>query len=114
MVDRPISVAETPVFERQAEKVWSEDEREEFIDFIAKNPEAGDLIQDTGGVRKIRWRQAGTSKRDGVRVIYFYYNSGCPIYLLMVYAKSARTDLSPESKKAGAEIAAALTQRYRH
>ncbi len=114
MVDKPISVAETPLFVRQAEKVWSDEEREEFIDFISKNPESGDLIQDTGGVRKIRWRRAGTSKRDGVRIIYFYYSTACPIFLLMVYAKSMQADLSPEGKKAAKEIATAIKQRYRH
>jgi hypothetical protein len=49
-----ITVAETPLFIRQAEALWSEAEREEFVDYIAHNPEAGDLIPDTGGVRKVR------------------------------------------------------------
>ena len=49
----PVSVIETPQFLRQAEDVWTEDERTGFIDFIARNPEAGDVIPGTGGVRKI-------------------------------------------------------------
>jgi len=47
-------VAETPLFIRQAQDVWDEAEREAFIEFIALNPKEGDLIPETGGVRKIR------------------------------------------------------------
>jgi hypothetical protein len=61
----PVTVVETPQFLRQAESVWSEAERAEFVDFIARDPEAGDVIPDTGGVRKIRWRRAGIGKRGG-------------------------------------------------
>jgi hypothetical protein len=52
-------VAETPLFIEQAEAVWDENGRQAFVDFIAQNPEAGDVIPDTGGVRKVRWIRAG-------------------------------------------------------
>ena len=61
METRPITVAETGVFLRQAVDVWRTDEHSEFIDFIARNPEAGDVIPQTGGLRKIR-RRHGTGK----------------------------------------------------
>jgi hypothetical protein len=51
----PLTVVEMPQFPRQAADVWTEAERTEFVDFIARNPEAGDVIPDTGGVRKVRW-----------------------------------------------------------
>jgi hypothetical protein len=70
VVRRYITVAETPLFVRQAAEVWDESEREAFIEFIARNPEDGDLIPETGGVRKIRWSRAGSGKRGGARVIY--------------------------------------------
>jgi hypothetical protein len=54
----PLSVVETP-----PEDVRSDAERQEFVDYIARNPEAGDLIPDTGGVRKVRWRRQGMGKR---------------------------------------------------
>ena len=47
-----ITVAETPLFQRQAKDVWDENEREDFVNFIARNPEAGDVIADTGGVKR--------------------------------------------------------------
>jgi hypothetical protein len=57
---------------RQAEQVWTDAEREEFVNFIAGKPEAGDLIPETGGVRKVRWGRGGSGKRGGARVIYFH------------------------------------------
>jgi hypothetical protein len=95
----PIVVVETSVFVRQASEIWSDDERETFVDFIARNPTTGDVIPDTGGVRKLRWERAGIGKRGGVRVIYFYYNRECPLYLLMVYAKARQENLKPEEKR---------------
>ena len=64
----PITVAETPLFVRQAAEVWDEAEHDAFVTFIASNPEIGDVIPDTGGVRKVRWSRAGSGKRGGVRV----------------------------------------------
>lgn len=52
---RPIAVAETQAFARSAAKIWSEEELAALIDHVAHNPEAGDLIPGTGGVRKMRW-----------------------------------------------------------
>ena len=100
----PITVVETLTFQRQADDVWSDDEREAFVDFIARNPEAGDVIRDAGGVRKVRWGRGGTGKRGGTRVIYFFYNLDTPLYLLLVYAKAVRTDISPAAKKAVREF----------
>ena len=100
MSARLITVAETPLFLRQAKDVWDETEREEFINFIARHPETGDVIPDTGGVRKVRWGRAGSGKRGGARVIYFYHDADRPLYLLMVYAKARQEDLTPEEKRA--------------
>ena len=109
----PLTVVETPQFLRQAEDVWSETERQEFVDYIARNPEVGDLIPDTGGVRKVRWRRQGMGKRGGARVIYFYHNPTTPLFLLMVYAKAVREDVAPEAKSALAEFAARIKRAVR-
>ena len=95
-MQRLFTVAETPLFVKQVEAVWSAEERAEFIDFIASNPESGDLIPGAGGIRKVRWSRAGTGKRGGVRVIYFFYDEARPLYLLMVYAKARKENLTPE------------------
>ena len=108
-----ITVAETLTFMRQAEAIWNEEEHEAFVDFIARNPEAGDVIPETGGVRKIRWRMQGRGKRGGSRVIYFFYDRAAPIYLLMVYAKGVSENISPEAKKLVREFAARIKQAHR-
>lgn len=71
-----------------------EDERDEFAAFLAKNPEAGDVIQGTGGLRKVRWGRAGSGKSSGVRVIYFTHNAAGEIVLILLYAKSGRDLMS--------------------
>jgi len=78
------------------------------VNFIASSPEAGDLIPDTGGVRKIRWTRAGSGKRGGTRIVYFYHDMGHPLYLLMVYAKARQEDLSPDQKRTVRMLAAIL------
>src|SRR5260370_42683128 len=110
MWTRPITVVETAVFIRQAAGIWSDEARSTFIDFIARNPEVGDLIPQTGGVRKVRWSRQGTGKRGGVRGIYFYHAPDRPLYLLMINAKAQRDDLSPEARRT---VQALVTNRKR-
>jgi hypothetical protein len=113
MADRLITVAETQVFVRQAKEVWSEAERDDFVLYIAGNPEAGTVIPDTRGVRKVRWSRAGSGKRGGVRVIYFYRDRDRPLYLLMVYAKGRQEDLDPDEMRAVRELAATIKGKRR-
>ena len=113
MRTRPITLAETAVFMRQAGALWTDDERFEFVDFIARNPEAGDLIPATGGVRKVRWGRQGSGKRGGVRIIYFYHDPAMPLYLLMIYAKARRDDLSPDARRAIQGLVARLKEAHR-
>ena len=111
MARRLITVAETQLFIRQASAVWTDADREEFIDFIASSPEAGDVIPGTGGVRKIRWGRPGAGKRGGVRVIYFFHDADRPLFLLMVYAKAQKENLSAAETRAARELVAILRGR---
>lgn len=104
----PITVAETQGFARSATKIWNEDQLAALVDHLAHNPEDGDIIPGTGGVRKLRWGKAGVGKRGGARVIYFYYQVDCPLYLLLAYAKAQATDLTADEKKAVAAFAAVI------
>lgn len=89
------TVIETPTFQKQAEKIWSESERMKFINWIAVNPLAGDVIPGADGARKVRWGRAGSGKRGGVRVVYFNLNERGEVVLVMMYAKSDQTNISP-------------------
>lgn len=102
------SVAETPIFTRQTEKLFTEDEKRELIDFLAENPLAGDEIPGTGGVRKVRFAASGRGKRGGARIIYYYLDDTMPLYALLAYAKNDQGDMTPDEKRAVSTLAAAL------
>jgi hypothetical protein len=82
------TVAETEVFVRYAQAVWSDEERSAFVSWIANNPLAGDVIPGTGGLRKMRYSRQGMGKRGGVRVVYYNMLDDGKIWLLIVYSKS--------------------------
>lgn len=107
------TVAETPTFTRQANKLFTENERRELIDYLAEHPLAGDEIPGTGGVRKLRFGASGRGKRGGVRVIYFFGGGRMPIYALLAYSKSDRTDLSPGERRAVAKLADSIKHHGR-
>jgi hypothetical protein len=89
------TVTETEIFQKYAEGVWSESERAEFINWIAANPLAGDVVPGSNGCRKVRWSRSGMGKRGGARVIYFNEIEG-RIWLLIVYAKAKFDNLPAE------------------
>ena len=94
------TIAETPTFVADANKLWSEEERMEFFVWLAASPEAGDVIPESGGCRKVRWSRAGTGKRGGVRVIYFTRLPSGEIWLLLIYPKSMRDNIPGHLLKA--------------
>ncbi|MDR1064263.1 MAG: transcriptional regulator [Azoarcus sp.] len=89
-----LTVIETPMFLRYANKVWDNDERDEFVDWISDNPEAGDVIPGFSPLRKVRWSAQGKGKKGGARVIYFSRLANATVTLLVVYPKSKTEDLS--------------------
>jgi len=103
-----ITVVELTTFSRRAEKLLSAEEHDALIEFLALNPLAGDEIQGTGGVRKVRFGRGGQGKSGGVRVIYYYYADSMPLYALLIYGKGEKTDLSAEDRRTVAALAEAL------
>lgn len=94
-----ITVVETPTFKQHADKIWSEDERLDFIQWIALNPESGDVIPNADGARKVRWSIKGTGKRGGVRVIYFNQLDDGFLYLVAIYKKTKQSNISSQDIK---------------
>jgi len=90
------TVIETPTFVRLADDCWNDEDRTDFITFIASNPEVGDVVPGSGGLRKVRWGRAGRGKRGGARVIYFNRLANGEIWLLLVYAKAVRENISAQ------------------
>ncbi len=93
------TVIETPTFQKQAEKLWDEEDRLAFINWIAENPLAGDVIPGADGARKVRWGRGGLGKSGGARVIYFNMTEREVLLLVAVYAKAERTTMLPTDIK---------------
>lgn len=100
--DAVLAFRETSLFTRRLIERLTDTEYLELQTALILQPELGDLIPDTGGIRKLRWSETrrGKGKRGGVRVIYYWYTAGSLIYFLHIYSKSERADLSDDEKKA--------------
>ena len=82
------SFVETKLFTRLVQEYLSDDEYSELQQALIANPEAGDIIGGSGGVRKLRWSIRGRVKRGGIRVIYFLRTQRGQIWMLTLYAKN--------------------------
>jgi hypothetical protein len=108
----PVSIVETPEFLSATRKLLNEEERTVLVDYLAHNPNAGELIPATGGVRKLRWALAGRGKRGGARVIYFYHNADLPLFLLTAFAKSVQEDISQAARNDFRRLTRLLVANY--
>lgn len=107
-----MTVVETVRFLRDAERLMRGSTRSRLIEFIGANPEAGDLIPETAGVRKLRWALPGGGKRGGTRVIYFFHNENLPVFLLAMYGKNEKANLSKAERNVMAKIVKEIVQQY--
>ena len=85
-------------FEAKARKLLGDAGFEDMLEVLAKAPKKGSVIQDTGGLRKVRIARPGRGKRGGTRVIYYYHNEDKPILLLLIYAKAKQENLTDAQK----------------
>lgn len=109
-----LTIAETDVFIRQAHALFTETELNDLKLLLAVNPEVGDIIKGTGGLRKLRWQARQKGKRGGARVIYFYYNDNMPVHLLLAYSKTEQEDLTPQQKQILSKLVERLKTEVRH
>jgi hypothetical protein len=87
--------------------------RSTAFDHLARRPDAGDPIQGTGGAREVRFAGRGKGKSGGYRVITFYSGGDLPVFLLTVFAKGERADLSQAERNALAQLTKVLVDSYR-
>jgi hypothetical protein len=90
----------------------TDSERETLVAFVGANPEAGEIISESGGVRKVRWALQGMGKRGGARVIYYYHGERLPLFLLTMYAKNRKANLSTAERNAMKRLAPVLVAEY--
>jgi hypothetical protein len=106
-------VVETPEFIKQAKTCMNDKERENFINYLAKNPSDGDLIQGTGGARKVRWQaDAHKGKSGGARIIYYFRDENIPIFLFTAYKKNQKDDLTTIEKTILRKIIKLIVAEY--
>ena len=107
-----LTIAELPEYIRRAEKLMSAAERLDIVNYLAAHPKAGDLMEGTGGVRKLRWGRGAQGKSGGVRVIYYLHSEAMPLYLLTLFAKNERAKLSKAQRNALADMVELLVQHW--
>ena len=105
-----LTVAELPEYLRTAGKLLADADRRAIVDYLAAHPTAGDLIEGTGGVRKLRWARDGRGKSGGVRVVYYFHSQAMPLYLLTMFAKNERANLSKAERNELASLVDVLVQ----
>jgi hypothetical protein len=104
------TVVELPEFLRRARAVMADDERSALVDFIAANPQAG--VSLGGGLRKVRFARPGAGKSGGYRTVYVWGGAAIPIFLVTVFAKSEKDNLSKAEQAELVALSKALIAHY--
>lgn len=107
-----ITIAEVRGFSSTADTVLTKHEREALTDYLAIHPLAGDVIEETGGVRMIRWPAQSQGRNGNVRIIYFFRDLNMPVYLLAIYEKGERMSLLKSEKREIRNLVEELVETY--
>jgi mRNA-degrading endonuclease RelE of RelBE toxin-antitoxin system len=101
---------ETPVFTRRITTFTTDEEYRRLQQALLRRPTQGAVIEGAGGVRKLRWGEAGRGKRGSLRIIYYWHEERTIFLMLFVYRKSEQKDLSADQRKA---LANAVRQEFK-
>ncbi len=107
------TVVETPSYLKAAQAIFSEAERGDIVARVAADPECGEVMQGTGGFRKVRFGRSGMGKRGGARVVYILRNEEFPIFLITAYAKNEKGNLTQKERNELAKLADEIFIKYR-
>jgi hypothetical protein len=91
----------------------SDGERMEIVNWIARHPQAGELIVGTGGARKVRLARQGGGKSGGYRTVHYFGGVDVPVFLLVLYAKGTRANIAPAERNQLKAILARIADSYR-
>lgn len=104
------TIVELPEFLRRAKAIMTDDERTALVDFISAHPEAG--VSLGGGLRKVRIPREGGGKSGGYRTVHVFGGTNMPIFLVTVFAKNEKDNLTRAEQAAAVELAKALVATY--
>jgi hypothetical protein len=111
-MSRPLqTVVETAEFLTRSSKLMSDEQRAQVVEMLARDPECGEVMRGTGGVRKVRVALAGRGKSGGARVIYYFHSERLPVVALTVFAKNERANLTAAERNAMAVVVRAIKQQ---
>lgn len=104
----------TPTFDRKAKKLLTLESLDQLYDYLEENPDKGDIIQGTGGVRKLRWKSGRNAKgkSGGVRVLY-HYSKDILVLLITLYGKSKKENITQAERNELKNIIPQLVAKYR-
>lgn len=108
MAKRYTTVVQINQFKARAKGRMTVVEIDAVTDMLAADPLCGDLIQGTGGAREVRFAVKGKGKSGGVRVVYYYYNGTLPVFLLTVFAKNEKDNLTKAERNELAKLVRVL------
>lgn len=97
-------IIETSIFTRLIRELMNDEDYTGLQDALVQNPDRGDLIPGSGGLRKVRWKIEGKGKRGGVRIIYYWMTADDQIWMLYGYAKARQENLTRDQLKTLCEI----------
>jgi hypothetical protein len=103
---------ETPAFTRRITELLEDDDYARLQGYLADHPDVGDVMEGTGGLRKVRVAMAGRGKSAGARVIYYHFVPNSHIAMLLIFAKNERENLATDQRKALQKIIETWKRHY--
>ena len=107
------TVVETPSYLADAERLFSLDERKAIVDRLASDPTCGVVIPGGGGIRKVRFGFGARGKSGGARIVYLFSGANLPVFVLAVFSKNEKANLSTAERNALGGMVAAMIEDYR-
>jgi RelE toxin of RelE / RelB toxin-antitoxin system len=107
------TIVETPSYLVDAERLFSSVERVAIVDCLAADPACGVVVPGSGGIRKVLFGFGGRGKSGGARVIYLFSAEDMPVFLLAVFAKNEKANISAAQRNALGKMVDAMVQNYR-
>jgi len=106
------TIVELPEYIRRSSSLLNDSEKQGIINYLASHPLEGSIMQGTGGIRKFRWASGNRGKSSGVRVIYYFHSKVLPLFLLTVFGKNEKSNLSKSERNELAKFVNFLAKNY--